>query len=664
MKHLIIFLNYCRSRLDNPVYRQFSKESIDRRDTTLLFLPRPLEERELLHEVADLRRKEKINLSDVTFHICANFCRADEGECMAQTARLIRKIFSADAEHHYRCLAYAFIPDLQQCNEKEIKTVWNNLATANNASCEYSEFQLINRIYLYHDTSQQSLAEFLYESIHSKIDILALTEPAENTETSQKESEKGTEQFAPIFATFNTAGITYPESSVRDYLRKQYVCALLRCSKPEANPTTIETCNEEAKHILSFVPIQNSRICLQEEMFLNNETDHQSTWKPVEKFWKDTANGQSQGMNDIPHSDWLDKIRQRIEVFYQSRFRDVGVEYFFQLQAKKTDIYVQILLSIINQEYTRTVQSHPYSPETQKTILRSIVNILQQKVLELQNLEEEINRSIQMTEKKISESVSQWNGMNFLSRMMKKDDAILDEYTALMATLYIQKTQVPGCRFAVKLLNELIPAIQELQDKISGSRKVLDEAISLAESAAHDADPSKVLGHFSQKQVEMAAQELPKDMDHFLSRYQQLIQFFFSNTPVIDCEDLIARIYTHFGEEIDSYLKERITIGTLPPVMNQVITERMRALYADRGGLQGFINILKEHTQLKLALKENNIADHYVLVSPAQTEDSELRHIITDDLSHIQMLHLQQDVRLTDLDGFSGQRMFIEPTIF
>jgi len=654
MKHLIIFLNYCRSRLDNPVFRQFSKDAIDRRDTTLLFLPRPLEERELLHEVSDLRRKEKEKLSDVTFHICANFERDEEGESLAQTVRLIRKTFVADDEHRYNCLTYALLPDLKQINEKQLKTVWNNLAATNNASSEYTDFQLINRVFLYHDASQQSLAEFLYESIHSQLNLLEQKDGTSDT----------SDQFAPIFATFNTAGITYPEESVREYLRKLYVCAVLNCSRPELNPTSIEICNEEAKHILSFVPFQNSRICLQEEVFLNSEPEAQSTWKPVEKFWKDIADGQSQGMNDIPHAEWLEKIRQRIEVFYQSRFRDVGVEYFFQLQAKKTDIYVQILQSIINQEFSRTIQNHPYSPEAQKTILRSIVNILQQKVLELQNLEEDTNKVIQRTEKTIAATAEQWTGMNFLARMMKKDDAILAAYTSQIAQLYIQKTLIPGCRFAIKLLNELIPAIEEMQDKISFERKILDEAITLAETSARESDPSQVLGHFSQKQVEMAAQELPKDTEQFMGRYQQLVQFFFNNTPVMDCEDLVARIYTHFGEEIDTYLKERIQAGTLPPVMNQVITERMRSLYADRGGLQGFINVLKEHSQLHLALKGNNIADHYVLVSPVQTEDNEVSHIITDDLSHIQLLHYQQDIRLTDLDGFSGQRMFIEPTLF
>lgn len=651
MKHLIIFLNYCRSRLDNPVYRQFSKETSDRRNTTLLFLPRPLEERELLHEVADLRRKEKTDLSDVTFHICANFERADEGENLASTIRLIRRLFPSDASHAYHCLAYALLPDLQQCNEAQIKVIWNNLAATNNAITEYTEFQLINRVYLYQEPSQQSLAEFLYETIHSEIDL-------------KLESQSDRNEYPPVFATFNTAGVTYPEKAVRDYLRKIYVDALLKCSKPDSNMTSIETCNEESKQILSYVPLQTSRLCLQEDAFINADGDRQTTWKPVDTFWKDCAQKMAEGMNDIPHNEWLKKIRQRIEVIYQSRFRDVGVEYFFQLQAKKTDNYVQVLQSIINQEFIRVVQSHPYTPEAQKTILRALINMLQQKVLELQKYEEDVEKQIEDTEKKLNEVASKWNGVNFLSRMMKKDDAILGNYTELMGVLFIQKTQLPGYRFAIKLLNELIPAIQDIQDKIDESRKIMDDAIVMSEGFVRESNPSQILGHFSQMQLEVAATELPKDTEYFLSRYQQVVQFFYSKSNVADCEDLIARIYTYIGEDIDQYLKDRITAGTLPAVINLDITERMRALYVEKGGLQGFITLLKEHTPLNLKLKEKSSADYYVLVTPTPTEDSEVEHIITSDSSHIQMLHLQHGVRLTDLDGFSGQRMFIEPSIF
>ena len=172
------------------------------------------------------------------------------------------------------------------------------------------------------------------------------------------------------------------------------------------------------------------------------------------------------------------------------------------------------------------------------------------------------------------------------------------------------------------------------------------------------------MGKFSQQQVETASSQLGNDSDYFQSRYQQVILLFFERTPIADAEDLIARINTNLEKEIEGYIRVRIEDQTLPPVLYQAITDRMSALYANQGGLQAFINVMKEHTRLQLELKENTIASRYVLVTPAQTGDEEVDHIITDDVSHIEMLHLLQGVRLTDLEGFSGQKMFIEPTIF
>ena len=652
MKHLVIFLNYCRSRLDNPVYRAFSKEAPNRRCTTLLFLPRPLEERELLHEVADLRRKEKEELSDVTFHICADFERVDEGDCVTQTIRMIRRFFPSDSAHRYSCFAYAQLPELVSSDEKLVKTVWNNLAAVNNATTEYTEFRLIDRIFLYCEPTQHSLGEFLFERIHSGI---TLEEP-EGLKDDKTE-------WPPVFATFNAAGITYPEASVRNYLHRKYVSSLMLCSQNEMNPTSIEVCNQEAKRILSFIPIQNSRLCLQEESFINTD-ERQTVWKPVATFWKSTTDVQSQGMNDIPHEEWLNKIRQRLDVIYQSRFRDIGVEYFFQLQGKKTSNYVQILESIISQEFNTTLQNHPYTPETQKLILRAIINILQQKVLELQTLQSDTENAIRSSERQIKEVTEKWDGLSIFSRLMKKDNAILTSYTEVMTTYLIQKTLLPGTVFAIKLLNELIPTVQAMVDKADESRKILDDAIRISNDLLSEADPSDELGRFSKPQVDNAIQLIADDKDYFINHYQQVVQFFYASNPVSDGEDLVARTGAVLSSEINQYIDGRIAEGSLPPVLNQAITDRMSALYADRGGLQTFIDLLKEHTRLNLALKDKNNVGHYMLVTPAMTADESIEHIITNEVSHIEMLHVQQGIRLTDLDGFSGQRMFIEPTLF
>ena len=672
MKHLIIFLNYCRSRLDNPVYRIFSKEIPSRRNTTLLFLPRPLEERELLHEVSDLRRKEKSeSLSDVSFHICADFERQDEGECLSQTIRLIKRLFPADEAHLYKCFAYVQLPpEISSCSEKQVKSIWNNLANINNASTEYSDFSLIDKVYLYSDQTQHSLGDFLFETIHSDIKISELcgsyaTDNCGSDTNSnggdQPSSDKG--EWPPIFATFNATGITYPEKDVREYLHRKYVCALLQCSLNDVNPVSTEVCNNEAKRIISFIPIQNSRICLQEDSFIATD-EHQTNWKPVESFWKNAADIESQGMNDIPHDEWLNKIRQRLDVIYQSRFRDIGVEYFFQLQAKKTSSYVQILQSIINQEFISTIQNHPYTPEAQKTIVRSIINILQQKVLELQQLQAETESAIRQSESLIAGTVEKWDGLSLFSRLMKKDASVLASYTEQIGTYFTQKTLLFGQMFAIKLLNELIPMVSALSDKADEMRKTLDSAIHLSSVYLQEADPSNELGRFSKQQVENAATLIGEDADYFISHYQQLVQLFFINTPINDGDDLLARVNTTMSAEIDQYIDSRISGNTLPPVLNQTITDRMSALYSDRGGLSTFINVLKERTQFNLSLKVTDNNGHYMLVTPSHTGQEDIEHIMTSEVSHIEMLHILQGIRLTDLDGFSGQRMFIEPTLF
>ena len=217
--------------------------------------------------------------------------------------------------------------------------------------------------------------------------------------------------------------------------------------------------------------------------------------------------------------------------------------------------------------------------------------------------------------------------------------------------------EIPADQVLVAIVG--IAGLQSVMDAIQAGRQVL-----LANKEADDALARLNVGHFSQQQIEMARQQLPQDSGYFLDQYRHIVTFIFGGTASANGEDLTARINAQFAREIDSYLKERIRIKTLPPVIMQSITDRMDSLYAEKGGLPAFIGHLKRHTPLSLQLKENNIADNFVLISPAATNDETLTHIVTDDSSHIQMLHLQQGVRLTDLDGFSGQRMVLEPYIF
>lgn len=651
MKHLVIFLNYCKSRLDHPVYRQFTNEAPSQRRTTLLFQNRPLEERELLHEVADLRKKEK-QPSDICFHLCSGLDRPTDGENIVQTLKMIRRLFPAKEGYRYPSYVYSQLPGMEDCPSAQKRIIWDNLACLNNAVASYSGFLLTNGIFLYNDPSQQSLAEYLFNIIQTEIlPIRDIPLPEADTE------------WPPIFATFNAAGVNYPEMEVRDYLRKVTLVNILRCSQSDSNPTPIEVCNDEAKRILSQIPIQPQRISLQEDAFLTFD-EKEKPWTPVPEYWQRTCEEQSTNLNDIPHEDWLIKIRQRAEVQFQSRFRDIGVAYFFQLQGKKSSLYAEALQRILQEEIDRTMQQKGYTPDTQKTIIRSLVNMLQQRVIELQKLYEDTQVEILAQEDQLKSIRDKWNGLSIFSRMMGKDKGILTSFIDTLATLFAKRTLAPGCQFGIKVLNELIPVISAVVDKSDQSMHIITEALAAASISAEEADPSALLGTISRPQVESAVQVLAEDKAFLLRCYAEVARMFFDKTPVVAADDLLTRLRSTFTAEIDQHIAHLIDYGKLPPVIGLAITERMRQHYADRGGLQGFLQQLKEHTPLSLKLKTDNIADQYLLITPTETSDTEIEHILTDNLSHIQLLHLKQGIRLTDLDGFSGQKMFVEPSLF
>ncbi|MBP5345127.1 MAG: hypothetical protein J6Y99_02820 [Bacteroidales bacterium] len=654
MKHLLIFLNYNCSRLDNPVYCKFSIKPSDRREVAMIFSPRTIEEREILHEVGNLRKKEGKTLSDVTFHLFVELEQANDSQSLLQTVCLIKRLFRADDTHRYPCIAYGHYADLTSCSHNQVTTIWNNLANISNGIAQYRDFSLIDHVYLYQDATMLRLADFLYEYVQA--DIYLPPTP--------RNDEEGY-LYPPIFSAFNTQGITYPEGEVYQYVSNLFVHQVLRQGLAQENPTDIEICNNEAKRILTSIPLQNSILCLQEEQFLQADPDHPTNWEPVSRYWDSYADKQISDLKDYPHSEWLKQLSQKLEVAYHSRFRNVGVEYFFQQQECKTNIYISILSNTIRLGLGNALKKHPYTPEAQKCILHAITNVLQQKVLEIKTFEQELNQQILQLESQTESIAEKWNRLKLFSRMLKKDRGVLEEYKQRVSHLFALRTYIQGCYFATKLLNELIPAVATLQDAIDESHRVLDEAIDLSGSVLIDTRPDEALVPFGTQQLEQATEKIRHDREALFALYQPIALYLYNSQSLNHGEELLSFFRNNLLTAFAQYMHSHIETGDIPPVLFQKITDRLHALYADKGGFPAFLESMKTDTSLKLKLKaKNQVADNYTLITPAEMSDCAMRQIVTDDVSHIQLLHTQHGIRLTYLSGFSGQRLFIEPTIF
>lgn len=664
MKHLIIFLNYCQSRIQNPVYRQFSMAPLANRNTTLLFLSKPLDERELSYEVNMLRRKEDVP-SPVTFHICATLDRPDTGAMVSQTLTLIRRQF-ADSP----LLAYCLMPDLKTCTDAERNAAWKSLVTINNTVTDYQDINFLRTCFLYADPSQKSLAHFLYD--YTQYDEVQQLVPVMQFCDSDTAGEEKKSDFPPIFSTFSASGLTYPEDDIRFHLQQFFLNAILAYSQPDVNPVSMEVCLDQAMSILAKLPLTLEQLCLQESEFINLSADEAKQWDEPAAYWENAVELARTGIKDMPREDWLHEFQTRLEVLFQRRFRDFGVEYFFSYEQKKITDYNTVLLAGIHQALTETMLSNPYPPETQKDIVRAIVNQLQQRVLQVDQAMTQANLQIKQLKASLEEHNQRWNRMGLFDRMRGKDTELLSAFEQDLRRYYELRTVVPGCQFATKLLNELIPQISALCEDVDHLTAICRDAMHSTFRSIEESDPTSLCGVFPSEPIFNVRDAIKLDKDYLRNQYLHLVELLYGRNKLIDGDDLLQRMRTLLIEEINSYLRRRIADGTLPAVLEINIAERLSSVYDGHGGLSRFLYEIKQQTAFNLLLKTESGTDemnpepeadeNYMLISP---DHAELRdYVKSHSTSDLQMLHTKFHISLTDLDGFSGQRMFVEPSIF
>lgn len=669
MKHLIIFLDYNRSRLDNPVYRIFASYMSSTQEVSLLFLPGKLEERDLIHQTNELRQKEEG--IDITFHICSHALSDPDGEHAVSSVRQIRKLFLPSDDYTYPIFIYGQIEEVKDCGPTQKKLLWNYLCALNKAAIKYYDCNLINGVYLYHDPAQTSLADYLYYTILSGVPATALSPAAR---------EKAPKQWAPVFGAMNVCGLSYPEEEIRHYLHLYYLQTVLRYSQQDDNPIDMEACIRLAEDLARNIPLETERLTLQEEAFLNLPEENGSRWMTVRNFWTKEIEKAFDGLADIHRQEWLNKIYKNTTVLYQTRFRQIGVEYFFKLQEKKTEEYCRTLVAIITERFSQQVQKNPFTPEAFRSVINALINILQQKRLEIQQQTPTLEQQAKVREKELAILNEAWGKLTIINRMMGKDKQILEQYKQTLTSFYITKTQWAGCCFAVKLLNELIIHTAILKDRCDKLEEKLQNALDAIDAGVIENNPDNRFGIFDGRLLAEAETAIKQDRLRIQEDYSSILKKIALKKMTADSYDLQNTLLTLFKEKTDKYLDTAIAEGTIPPVLNISVVDRIRQIYEGKGGIAGFIQELKERIPIRLEIKHSDEASvssdaiedeetekyikKFLLISPSTEQEWTDETFCLHSPNTIGLIHLCYGLRLTQLEGFSGQRVTFEPSIF
>lgn len=660
MKHLIAFLGYNLSRIQHPVYRQFVQTPFARRNASLIFQARPLEERELVHEVNELRRREGGLPCEITFHLCATLDNSTMGQQIIQTVTMIHRLYDCPTS------VYCLLPDLEKCSDEDKKNVWKCLVSLNNGVTDYPNLQLLSHCFLYHDTTQVSLASFLYnitQQSEALDEVSRYGFIGKIIKSRRSDPTTVSIEFPSIFSSFNAAGITYPEEEVRYYIHQSYLNALLSFSRPSHNPIDMERVNKHVEEIITSLPLSDEQVSLLGSSFVDLGQENRRPWQQVDEYWQASYEQALRDLEDVPREEWLRQLKSNMEIYYQTRFRDHGVEYFYQKEKKNTTAYCQVLLTMLREAVMTIMFQNPYPPETKNDLVLSIVNHLQQQSVAFSLKQNELHDEIRHTEEAFDKLSNDWDDMGFFDRMRGKDKAMYEQYCSLIARYYIMRNKLAGSDFAIKLLNELIPQVTALSADSTRLGQICQEIFDSSQRYLDNNPPSQLSQPFEAQPVIDAAYAIRVDQEQLKQDYARFARLLYSSDSMLDSELLMQQLREELKADVDRYIEQRIHEGTISPVLGVNVADRLASLYVGRGGLPAYIAELKKRTALSLKLKgEGGHNEQYLLIAP--DAEGVGPHIRANEGSNLQMLHIITGISLAELEGFAGQRMFVEPSIF
>ena len=297
--------------------------------------------------------------------------------------------------------------------------------------------------------------------------------------------------------------------------------------------------------------------------------------------------------------------------------------------------------------------------------MRAIVNVLQQKVIEIQNLKAETLEAAQHSELDLNDIKNRWRGLNFINRLMGKDTQVLEAYRETLTRLMIKKTLLMGCDFAIRMLNELIPAISSMIERSEEIQRLFNDALKIAEKIVNESNPSDKFAIFGGKELSQILIAIESDEESLKAEYQSIMLNILEHGNVTDGNELVSMVRSRIGATVDDYLTRRIEDCSIPPILGMPIVERIDRSTSSIGGIVGYVDTMKRMAPISIGIKNSCKSESkYFVISSDIDKIEGVEHLRTEDISHLQLLHVRYGLTLQDLDGFAGQRMFVEPSIF
>src|ERR1700681_570827 len=472
---------------------------------------------EFRQRVLDLVKElETGSKAEVTFHLCCGLAGGTGSGSLIDAVCQIRSLFP---QAQYRIIIYALLPErfpaknrlranyhangyaaLQELNALEVRTYrpWDlsgivkgrleNLQDPYNCCYLFTDENEDHRKFAVETELPDILAAFLFQKIVAARDVEWAQggdsiKRQERLETGNQANEKevapqsGKPERSRRFFTFGTKKIVYPEEEIREYLT--YLFAQQASLQLQFNNWSdpIGYQNEPPNRAVSEslrAPETAQRWQLTDDHLMLSvgilpDEKANRRWKPISAYWMGVLPNFKSTVTEsnANRAVWLDELAKMCAEAYDSNYRDLGVQRFYDLKRNEIADHANEIRRGIESALYHDWDDGAKSMSDIARTLAALLKMLEEKTVHFDEVALRWTEQAKAAEGRVTANLNQWARIGIVSTWLGARRKTFDDQAQALQDLYTYRTYAVAAGFAKGLVQAVSAAITSLAGEVN-----------------------------------------------------------------------------------------------------------------------------------------------------------------------------------------------------
>ena len=466
------------------------------------------------------------NTSAVTIHICCGLAGGTGSGSLIDAICQLRRKFPDGVQHkillylllpdrfpkanwdsgNYHANGYAAMLELNALgaglfrpfditgNEEKVAVGAKEDAPFN--SCYLMTNENENGLVLDVDTDvPHTLAAFLYEKIVAseglKYDDLNRHESFENRNL-EPEGVGPEKQRCRKFIGFGINQLLYPEHEITEFFTYQLADqAALQMLYNRWSNASGYVAESEPLDVHDFIgkrlpvwKLDTGSLQLEHPVFGADRRPEEKTWRRIHDDWADFVQRIRQDITANDSGDWIRALSEQCLDRFQTKFRGVGVDNFFEEKKRSREEYAREIIRVIEADLISAWREGTFGSSQADSVMGALADHLLEIARQCQETSEKARQAMDDREAKIKTNFQEWQDVGPLARLLKKHEVVFEAAASNLTSYYENRTLYAASAFAVDLVAQVRNGVMELKTQLQRFSARLQEVHETMEKRA------------------------------------------------------------------------------------------------------------------------------------------------------------------------------------